>query len=104
MVISVKLRAALLLSVVVLLLAGCGDPPGTASVALPEITMTSGGGFASSSKVWKIFPDGSWTWAQVGWQTTRGRTPPRKPARSGQLTETQRSALARLATDPRLRR
>jgi hypothetical protein len=105
MMMSGRLRAALLFSVGVLLLAGCGDAPvSTASVALPEITMTSGGGFETSSQVWKIAPDGSWTWVRVDKQMSKDDVPSQRPPRNGRLTETQRRELAVLATDPRLRR
>jgi hypothetical protein len=91
-------RTALLLSLGVMLLTTFGDPP-TADANLPEITMTSGGGFASSSQQWTISSDGSWTRVRKD-RSTRS---PDEPPRSGQLTEAQRHELAVLATDPRLR-
>ena len=104
MMMSDSVRAAFLFCVGVLLLAGCGDSSvRSESVALPEITMTSGGGFEASSQVWKIGADGSWTWAREDKPVRSGDVPSQQPARSGRLTEAQRSELAALATDPRLR-
>jgi hypothetical protein len=91
-------RTTLLVSLVLMLLTTFGDPPATAA-DLPAITMTSGGGFAGSSQVWTISPDGSWTWARED-RSTRAPDP---PPRFGRLTGPQREELAVLATDPRLR-
>lgn len=65
--------------------------------------MTSGGGFQGSSQVWKIAPDGSWSWVHED-TIVHGEVPSQKPPRNGRLTETQRNELAVLANDPRLRR
>jgi hypothetical protein len=72
-------------------LAGCGGPG-----KLPDITMTSGGGFAGSASTWRIAPDGTWQWQRVD------KGMPAVPPRSGRLTDTQRDELAALANDPDL--
>ena len=90
--------AVLLLSLGVLLLAGCGGAP---ALTLPKITMTSHGGFESSAQKWTIYPDGSWAWERTDKPIGDAlQSPP--PPQSGRLTEAQRSELTALATDPRL--
>jgi hypothetical protein len=69
-------------------------PP--ASVELPPITVTAGGGFSATAWIWSISPDGSWTY-QV---RNHGLAPDQQ--RSGHLTEEQRRLIAALATDPAL--
>jgi len=91
-------RAAVLLSLGLLLLAGCGGGP---ALTLPEITMTSHGGFEPSAQEWTIHPDGSWVWVRTDKQIGDS-APSAPPARSGRLTEAQRSELTAAARDPRL--
>jgi hypothetical protein len=96
-------RTALLLSLGVMLFTTFGDPPVISRPAsLPEITMTSGGGFDPSSQEWTIAPDGSWTWARTDRSMHSDEVQQPLP-RFGRLTEAQRNELAVLATDPRLR-
>jgi hypothetical protein len=87
--------------VTVLVVAGCSDPPVSDDpVALPEIAMTSGGGFETSSQRWTIAPDGSWTWTRED----KGNQVSPAPPRTGKLTEPRVEELAVLATEPALRR
>lgn len=114
---ATRLLRAVIGTVVILVIAGCGagranpTPTGplatatvaptgqlaTATVALPAITMTNGGGLDPMSSVWTIAPDGSLTFTEE----TRIE-PMHTTFRSGRLTDAQRSEIARLANDPAL--
>src|SRR3954467_6317049 len=94
------LRVVVLVNAGLLLLTGCGHPPRPAD--LPAITMTSGGGFETSSQRWTIAPDGSWTWTRTDKAVRVKEMPSQQPPLSGRLTEAQRGELAALATAPAL--
>lgn len=66
--------------------------------------MTSGGGFAANSQVWRVASDGSWSWVRKDKAMSADAVPSPVPERRGRLTEAQRVELALLATAPDLQR